>query len=143
MIELELLQELCGGCHGCSIQPTSLWNLCSNPLEKYVAAKTSIAQTEAYFRGRRDGLTILEANAVTKKGGRMENHWICYVEGTDGGKKYRHRTLESAQIEADRLARLPNVKGKRVYVYEYKGSCQVIEQPITWDIPLNLKVILG
>ena len=64
MNERELLQELCGDCNGCSAKPMSIDELCSNPLEKYAYAKSSTYQTEAYFRGRRDGLTILEANVL-------------------------------------------------------------------------------
>ncbi len=62
----------------------------------------------------------------------MERHWICYVEGTDGGMRYRHWTLQSAQTEAERLARLT---GKYVYIYEWKGTCRVEQQPVRWDIP--------
>jgi len=54
------LEELCGECGGCSEIPTSIERLCSNPLEKYLYRKGS--DTEAYFRGRRDGLTMREAN---------------------------------------------------------------------------------
>ena len=57
-------------------------------------------------------------------------HYICYVEGTDGGKRFRHCSLDSAQIEAERLARLT---GKKVHVYEWKGACQVISPPVIWD----------
>jgi len=66
MTERELLQELCAGCNGCSTRPRNVGEMCGNPLEKYVAAKTSVAQAEAYFRGRRDGLTILEANTLSE-----------------------------------------------------------------------------
>jgi len=59
-------------------------------------------------------------------------HWICYVEGTDGGKRYKHSTLDSAQTEAERLARLT---GKMVSVYEYKGVCKVELAPIVWEVP--------
>ena len=67
MTEQELVQELCGGCYGCLMPSHSIDRLCSNPLEKYVAAKTSFVQTEAYFRGRQNGLTILEANTLSKQ----------------------------------------------------------------------------
>ena len=66
MTEQELLQELCGGCNGCSTGPKGISDLCGNPLEKYVEAKSSTIQCKAYFRGRRDGLTILEANTLSK-----------------------------------------------------------------------------
>lgn len=59
----------------------------------------------------------------------MDTHWICYVEGTDGGRRYKHDTIQSAQTEAERLARLT---GKKVYIYEWKGSCDVTLPPVTW-----------
>lgn len=60
----KLLQELCGGCLGCSTMPTSIEQLCDNPLEKYLYRKCQSVETEgeAYFRGRKDGLIMLEAN---------------------------------------------------------------------------------
>lgn len=60
----------------------------------------------------------------------MKPHWICYVEGTDGGRHLQQFSLEVAEGEAVRLARLT---GKRVYLYECKGVCKV--QPVIWDIP--------
>jgi len=59
-------------------------------------------------------------------------HWICYVEGTDGGERFRHCSLDSARIEAERLARLT---GNRVHVYEWKGSCEAEIMPVNWDTP--------
>ncbi len=62
----------------------------------------------------------------------MERFWECYVEGTDGGRHYKHETLESAQREAERLARLT---GETVYVFECVGKCRVVESPVRWEIP--------
>jgi len=72
MTEQELLQELCRGCNGCSTKPTSIGELCSNPLEKYLYAKRSVVMAESYFRGRRDGLTMLGANVLSKLGNKVE-----------------------------------------------------------------------
>ena len=63
---------------------------------------------------------------------KMDTHYICYVEGTDGGKRYKHWTLQSAQTEAERLARLT---GKRVYVYKWTGYCEVTPSPVKWEGP--------
>ena len=60
----------------------------------------------------------------------MERYWNCYVEGTDGGRHYHHWTLESAIIEAKRLARLS--QGRKVYVLEVVGFCEVPEPPVEW-----------
>ncbi len=65
----------------------------------------------------------------------MERFWILWVEGTDGGERYRHHSLEEASIEAERLARLPDVYGETVYLFECVGKCQVEPLPVTWDSP--------
>ena len=63
---------------------------------------------------------------------RLERWWECYVEGTDGGKHFRWRTLLGAQKEAERLARLT---GKTVYLFECVGKCRAGEAPIKWEVP--------
>ncbi len=61
-------------------------------------------------------------------------HWICYVEGTDGGSFYHHSTLKDAKREAERLALLPSVKGENVLVYECVGIYRAIPSPVlVWD----------
>jgi len=70
-----------------------------------------------------------------KKEERMGRFWVNYVEGTDGGRRYRWYTLADAQAEAERLARLPNVMGKNVYVLECVGKCKVEALPVKWDVP--------
>ena len=62
----------------------------------------------------------------------LQTHYICYVEGTDGGRRYRHYTLQSAQTEAERLARLTGVE---VYIYEWKGTCKTALPPVSWEMP--------
>ena len=68
-------------------------------------------------------------------GGRMDKFWVCWVEGTDGGRHYQHRTLAGAQTEAERLARLPDVTGKNVYLFECIGKCKVESLPVKWEVP--------
>ncbi len=65
----------------------------------------------------------------------MEKFWVCWVEFTDGGRQYRHWTLAGAQTEAERLARLPDVQGKRVYLFECVGNCKVEQTPVRWEMP--------
>jgi len=76
------LEELCGGCGGCSEMPARIEDLCSNPLEKYLYRMRE-TESEAYFRGRRDGSTILEANVeqAHKAGIEKVGEWIktCYI----------------------------------------------------------------
>ncbi len=62
----------------------------------------------------------------------MEKFWICWVEGTDGGRHYHHWTLEGATVEAERLARLT---GKIVSIFEWKGDCKIEQTPVKWEIP--------
>ena len=62
----------------------------------------------------------------------VQTHYICYVEGTDGGKRHRHFTLGSAQTEAERLTRLT---GKSTNIYEWRGTCRVNQLPVIWEMP--------
>jgi len=66
---------------------------------------------------------------------RMERFWICWVEYTSGGRHYRHCSLAAAEKEAERLARLSDVQGDIVYLFECIGKCQVKETPIEWEVP--------
>jgi len=70
-----------------------------------------------------------------KKEERMARFWVNWVEGTDGGRHYRWYSLEEAEDEAERLARLPDVQGKTVYVLEYIEKCRVEALPVEWDWP--------
>ncbi len=59
--------------------------------------------------------------------------WNCYVEGTNGGVYYKHGTRAEAYKEAERLARIPFNKGKKVYLMESIAVCEVPEVPVVWD----------
>lgn len=61
----------------------------------------------------------------------MEKFWVCWVIRTPA-EPYKHRSLQSAQTEAERLARLT---GKGVYIFECTGYCQVEQNPIKWEVP--------
>ncbi len=65
----------------------------------------------------------------------MDRFYECYVEGTGGGQHYKHYSLTEAESEAERLARLPNVNGKTVYLFECVGKCKVQQTPIIWEVP--------
>jgi len=67
--------------------------------------------------------------------GSMDAFWVNWVEGTDGGRHYKWYNIDDAMTEAERLARLPNVKGKNVYLLECVGKCFVEPLPITWEMP--------
>ena len=76
-------------------------------------------------------------NLVQFKGGKLEEEkmdkfWICWVEGTKIDTPYKHLQLKEAQKEAERLAQLPNVCGKNVYIFECIGKCH--KQPVIWEM---------
>lgn len=77
-------------------------------------------------------LNTKNATLNTQKEDRRERFWECYVEGTNGGRHYKHYSLALAQLEAERLARLT---GDKVYLFECVGVCQIFETPIKWEIP--------
>ncbi len=62
----------------------------------------------------------------------MERFWNCWVEGTEGGNHIKHWHYEIAKEEAERLARLPENRGKTVYVMGGVSYCKVPTQPIEW-----------
>lgn len=61
-----------------------------------------------------------------------EKFWNCLVDGTNGGYHYKHASLDDATKEAERLARLPSNRGKKVYVLELINYCEVPETPVAW-----------
>uniref|UniRef100_A0A6M3JGP5 Uncharacterized protein n=1 Tax=viral metagenome TaxID=1070528 RepID=A0A6M3JGP5_9ZZZZ len=77
--------------------------------------------------------TLYDLPLRDKKEKRMNKFWVNWVEGTDGGRRYRWYSLVDAQVEAERLARLPDVMGRNVYVFECIGRCRVESLPIRWD----------
>lgn len=78
---------------------------------------------------------IITITPIEREGNTMKRFWVCWVEGTDGGMHYRHYSLGAAQDEAERLAQLPNAKGKMVYLYECIGKCYVELSPVIWEVP--------
>ena len=52
-----------------------------------------------------------------------EKFWICWVEDTNEGSYHKHPSLESAKIEAERLAEIPTNIGKEVYIMELIEVC--------------------
>ncbi len=58
--------------------------------------------------------------------------WNCFVEGSNGGIHFMHSTRLDACQEAERLARQPQNKGKKVFVMEGGVYCLVPETPVEW-----------
>jgi len=77
--------------------------------------------------------TLYDLPFREEKDERMARFWINWVEGTDGGRRYRWYSREEAEDEAERLARLPDVQGKDVYVFECIEKCRVGALPVEWD----------
>ncbi len=61
----------------------------------------------------------------------MKRFWMCYVEGRTTPTRV-HGTLEDAQEEAKRLARLN--EGRKVYVLVALHCCQAIQPPVEWTV---------
>jgi hypothetical protein len=64
--------------------------------------------------------------------------WMCWVVGNvcaPFDASYAHYDLEEAQIEAERLSRLPANKMKEVYLLECIGKCKVDPLPVVWEWP--------
>ena len=74
-------------------------------------------------------------NGKFNRGMRMERFWECYVEGTNGGRHYQHRSLESAEKEAERLATLPSNQGLTVYLFQCVGKCKAEPVSVKWEVP--------
>ena len=64
----------------------------------------------------------------------MERFWNCLVEGTDGGKHFKHFDFKDTQIEAERLARLPSNVGRKVFMLEATGYYRVSESSVEWHV---------
>lgn len=64
-----------------------------------------------------------------------DKFWMCFVEGS-GGCKQVHLKHSDAVKEAERLARMPCNRGKRVFVLVSVGRCGVEDLPVTWH-PIN------
>ena len=66
----------------------------------------------------------------------MKPFWMCWVQGTSGAK-FAHYIIDEACIESQRLARLPENKGKDVFLLECVGKCKVDLPPVRWDFPVG------
>jgi hypothetical protein len=60
-----------------------------------------------------------------------EKFWMCLVEESQGCR-YMHGCKEDAIQEAERLARLPDNAGKKVYVLEVISYCKTEIKPVLW-----------
>jgi len=61
----------------------------------------------------------------------MEKFFMLYVKGRQG-PAVKHFSQEEAMAEAERLAQLPENLGKKVYLLEAIGYCEVELTPVTW-----------
>lgn len=60
-----------------------------------------------------------------------DEFWMVMVEGR-GGTSKRHATLNDARIEAERLAKLPENIGTKVWILEASSYAEVTLLPVTW-----------
>ena len=57
--------------------------------------------------------------------------WMLFVEDSRGFS-HKHQTEGDARIEAERLARMPGNRDKKVYVLETILFCKTECPPISW-----------
>ena len=62
----------------------------------------------------------------------MDRFFMLYVEGRNVPKVI-HEAQPDAVREAERLARLPENRGRMVYVLETVKVCYVGPSPVTWS----------
>jgi hypothetical protein len=62
----------------------------------------------------------------------MKHFWTILVEGTDGGQGHQHATEQDARVEANRLARLHQNKGKKVYIMLSVACCHTPPE-VEWE----------
>jgi hypothetical protein len=60
-----------------------------------------------------------------------EKFWMCLVEESQGCR-YMHSYKDAAIQEAERLARLPDNAGKKVYILEVICYCKTEIKPVIW-----------
>ncbi len=60
-----------------------------------------------------------------------EKFWMLYIEGRSS-PTFKHGTIGDAHVEADRLARLPDNRGRKVYILEATRYCVIEEVPVSW-----------
>lgn len=61
----------------------------------------------------------------------MQTFWMVYVE-EQRQPVFQHGSYLSAKYEAERLARLPELKGKKVYILQATDCC-VCPPEIQWE----------
>ena len=61
----------------------------------------------------------------------MDKFFMIFVEGKRGST-YKHKTPQEVAIEAERLARLPDNLGRRVYVLNTISYCVSDVLPVYW-----------
>jgi hypothetical protein len=63
----------------------------------------------------------------------MENRfWMVFIEGRAGPTK-QHIECNEARLEAERLLRLPNNRGRKAYILEAVSYGLIEEPPVVWS----------
>lgn len=62
-----------------------------------------------------------------------QTFWMVWVSHTRGAVK-RHPSIQAAETEAARLARMPENVGRKVYILEAKEYCEAVETPVLWSM---------
>jgi len=67
----------------------------------------------------------------------MNKFWIIVVGGKGVGEPRQHPTEPESHEEAERLAKLPDNVGRKVFVFGLESYCVMPEVAIEWHIPLE------
>ena len=62
----------------------------------------------------------------------MNTFWMVFVEGKQGYKMV-HLYKVDAIDECERLLRLPDNLGRKVYLMESVQVCSIEQQPVKWE----------
>lgn len=63
----------------------------------------------------------------------MKRFWMVYVNGRQGSTQ-KHLSDTAAREEAERLARLPENRGRDVYLLRAVWACNIPETPVIWSV---------
>lgn len=65
---------------------------------------------------------------------RIKKFWVCWVQGAIVNDSQKYFTLLDAENEAERLAKLPDMQGKEVYIFECVGKCYTVPSIVAWVV---------
>ena len=61
-----------------------------------------------------------------------EQFWMVWIEGKSGPTK-KHFAVDDARVEAERLLRLPENRGRKAYILEGQSLGAIESPPVIWQ----------